>query len=74
MHRTIARLALGVLGLVLLFVSYIGLRHVVYWAPTEDVAFANGDVVLAGTLVKPASKVLRLTLGNANALSRGSLI
>jgi pimeloyl-ACP methyl ester carboxylesterase len=55
MLRTISRLALGLLGLILLLVCFVALRHVVYWAPTEDVAFRNGDVVLAGTMVKPAS-------------------
>lgn len=55
MLKTISRLALGLLGLTVLFVCYVGLRHVVFWNPTEDVAFQNGDVSLAGTIVKPAS-------------------
>ena len=55
MLKAISRFAMSLLGLALLLVCYVGLRHVVYWAPAEDVVFHNGDVVLAGTMVKPAS-------------------
>lgn len=55
MLKTISRFALSLLGLALLLVGYVVLRHVVFWVPTEDVVFQNGDVVLAGTMVKPAS-------------------
>lgn len=29
------------------------IQYLIYWSPTEDVTFRNGDVVLAGTLIKP---------------------
>ncbi len=50
-----SKVALGVAILPVLLVAYVGLRHVVYWAQTEEVSFESGDITLAGTLVKPAS-------------------
>jgi pimeloyl-ACP methyl ester carboxylesterase len=50
-----AKLALGVLSLPTLLIAYVGLRHVVYWSPSEEVTFDSGDIALAGTLIKPAS-------------------
>jgi pimeloyl-ACP methyl ester carboxylesterase len=29
------------------------IQYLIYWSPTEDVTFRNGDVVLSGTLIKP---------------------
>jgi pimeloyl-ACP methyl ester carboxylesterase len=51
----IMKMALGLLILPVLLVSYVGLRHVVYWSPSEEITFESGNITLAGTLVKPAS-------------------
>jgi pimeloyl-ACP methyl ester carboxylesterase len=50
-----AKFALGALFLPPLLIAYVGLRHVVYWSPSEEVTFESGGIALAGTLIKPAS-------------------
>ncbi len=35
---------------------YVAARHLVYWSPSEEVAFSSGDVRLAGTLVRPSGE------------------
>jgi uncharacterized protein len=43
----------GVIALIACLFVYVGVRHIVFWSPTEDVRFESGDISLAGTLVKP---------------------
>ena len=31
-------------------------QHLIYWSPTEDITFENGDLTLSGVLVKPAEE------------------
>ena len=42
-----------IVSLVLLF-AYIAARNLILWSPAEEVEFDSGDIVLAGTLIKPA--------------------
>lgn len=46
---------LGLLILPALLISYVGLRHVMFWAPSVEVEFDSSGIKLAGTLLKPAS-------------------
>ena len=55
MLNKVSKIALGLLVLPALLAAYVGLRHVVYWSPADEVTFDSGDVTLAGTLVRPAS-------------------
>jgi pimeloyl-ACP methyl ester carboxylesterase len=53
MLRKIGLATVGLVGLIAILIAYVGVRHVVYWSPTEEVRFRSGDIELAGTLVKP---------------------
>lgn len=43
----------GAVALVLVLLSYNAARHLVFWGPTETVAFENQGTSLIGTLAKP---------------------
>ena len=53
----IARLIGGLLLLGTVLVAYNYLRHIVYWHPTEEVAFSSADgTELRGTLIMPSAE------------------
>ena len=53
--KTVAKLVGGLAFAVVLLVAYNALRHLVFWAPTEEVSFESADgTVLRGSLIRPS--------------------